>query len=514
MKCWAQVITGVALDELSADKVNQLLTMADRTPDAGLVAQFSLVDLQAQIIRVDSSTVLIRRCATNICGGLDESFSDLQDAIDELAGRLTRSSIPIAATAAKTGGHPPICKVNAQRYPWLTLDSEPAQPPVRSHAATSHTLTLRSRASLRLLIDLSPVTRLSNGTGQHAMRTLRALTDHTDLSITARAGQNTDPGALAACRGKGMPILRGDAVAGSGKFDLAFRVAQFDSASEVSHLRQFAPKVVVNHLDFIAMDNPTYHPTVERWVDYRRDALHALHSVDGVAWLTNEVRQVAIAYGFRASDIPNSMCGAVVDVDSSHRGAGGKHKFLEQPYIASFGPSYLHKGRNYAVRVFSECRRLGWQGRLALVGWDPPHGSSMAEEDEFARRNPTLRSHITRTSSLGEAEHLAAMGGACALLQPALVEGFGLIAAEASLLGVPTAMLRRSALREVYPPDYPYWLTGEDIKSDALIVMAAIHDQELNAVTGVSLLPAGDDGYKRYAGRLVALFKSVTSNTQ
>ena len=512
--CWTQVITGDALDQLSAGKVNRLLNVADHSPDAGLFAECSIVRLQEQVIRVDSSTVLVRRCATNLCGGLDESFSDLRDTVDELAGRLTKASIPITAISVTDVDYPSTCEAVAARYPWMAIDSEPLPAQDSGRTAASRTMRVQPREQLSSLIDLSPVTRLSNGTGQHALRTLRVLVEHTDITLAARLGRHTDPELLAVCRGLGLPIVKEDAATDGPRFDVVLRVAQFDSASELLRLRTFASKVIVNHLDFIAFDNPTYHPTVDQWIRYRRDALRALHSVDGVAWLTNDVREKAITYGFRENDVPNAVCGSVVDVIPGNQGRTGGDELIKHPYIASFGASYHHKGRSYAVRVFKECLRLGWQGEFALIGWDPPHGSSLAEELDFLSQNPELNSRVTRIGALSATDHHAALRGAGALVQPAFVEGFGLLAAEAALLGVPTAMLERSALREVYGPDYPYWLSGDDVRSDALVVMAAVHDQELSAVKGPPPFVAGADAGQQYAHRLIALFNLVTSDTE
>jgi len=74
--------------------------------------------------------------------------------------------------------------------------------------------------------------------------------------------------------------------------------------------------------------------------------------------------------------------------------------------------------------------------------------------------------------------------------------------------------LERSALREVYGPDYPYWLSGEDVRSDALVVMAAIHDQESSAVEKPPPFIAGANAGQQYAQRLIELFNLVTSNAE
>lgn len=504
-QCWATVIVGNAMDSLSAEGIRQLSTTANRCPDAGMVASSSSTSVHGQVFRVHPGSVLIRRSALNVCGGIDESFSDLRDVLDELAGRFTKASIPIAAVASGDRARVPVSDIPAQRYPWLTIESEslPNLPAPSSGYKQSRS-GIRPSRRINLLIDLTPVTRLSNGTGQHALRTLRALSTLTDTELTARLDPGTDRSLSAVCASLGIDILIGSSAV-TQTFDAAFRVAQFDTVAEVSELRRLAPKVIVNHLDFIAFDNPTYHPSVDHWVTYRREVLGALHSVDGVAWLSNEVQQQAAAYGVRLPETLSAVCGAIAEL--GHDGGGTVP--TDGPYIASFGASYHHKGRLYALRVFEECVRLGWPGQLVLAGWDPPHGSSRPEEEDLIAGSPFLRSRVIRVGSLSDLDHHATVRAASALLQPSLVEGFGLLAAEAAQLGVPTVMLKRSALREVYPPDYPHWLTGDDIRSDATVVLAATSNRE--AMTGHRVLSSGasDDPYRHYADRVVRLVDAV-----
>ena len=505
---WERVITGSSLDLTTPSAVNALLDLADSSPDAGLIGTSTISSVSGLVTRISSDLLILNRSALNLASGLDESMITLQDMADELAGRFTRAGIPLVALGPTVSPAERVGDVAQQRYPWLSgSDRSESSQGSRSGAQSQRTAVAQPRKAHDLLLDLSAVRMADNGTGQHALRTLRALTRFTDVQLTALLGTSTDQQVLQECEQLGIESIHLEAPGGRG-FEAALRPYQFETVSEVDQLRSVANRIIVSHLDFIAADNPTYHPDSTLWLRHRSEVLSALAAVDGVAWLSRTVRERAIANGFDASSVPNRVCGSVVEIDGAATPPGQPP--VSGPYIATLGASYHHKGRLYAIRLFERLVGSGWQGRMVLAGWDPPHGSSRSEEDALIDSSPALRDRVVLLGALSPSDQIAAIAGATVLVQPSVSEGFGLLPAEAATYGVPTVMLHRSSLREIYPPDYRGWMTGDDLERDAHVL--------LNLVTASSdsrkelaghLLGVGNQD--RYAADLIELLQEVAT---
>lgn len=502
---WERVITGDSLESLSSSKAQALLETVGRNPEAGLVSSAAVGSVSGLLTRLSAELVVISRRAVNVAGGADESMLSMQDMVDELAGRFTRQSIPLAAPETINQRQKSLASVNEQRYPWLGI-SAPLPGPLNTQVPIRSAATLQPAKGelIRVLLDLTKVAELSNGTGQHALRTVRALSKQALLEVHARVGNSTDALLVAQCAASNVGCTFDRSIR-QARFDVAFSPCQFESISEVEQLRSFARRVAVSHLDFIAIDNPTYHPDLTIWVARRSNAIAALLAADGVAWLSDSVRKQAIGLGFQESRVPNRVCGTVVGLDDV--GGSGLELPVQGPFMAVLGASYHHKGRVYALRLFEQVVKRGWPGYLVIAGWDPPHGSSRAEERSFIAASAILQNRVIELGPLSSSEQISVIRRATALIQPSLTEGFGLLAGEAALLGTPTVMLRRTSLREIYPPGYPGWITGSNLNDDAAVTSQLVADSE--GETASTILTQVTNGTE-YGRRLVELFRELT----
>lgn len=499
------LIHGTEVTSASRQQLDSLLGHLRDQEDVGLVGMRSLKISFGVHLRLAQDLVAIRSSSINLIGNVDESYTDFQDIVDDLAGRLVEHNIPIAGLQHNDfpghGTHPRI----AQRFPWIPGFSSALT--TREHR---HPVTASSKVGepMRVLVDLRSVNSDTNGTGQHALRALTALAEHNKLRLVALLSQRSAPAIPETCHQFGIGTVNQIDTSGD-YFDLAFRPHQFDDRAEIIELRNIARSVVTSQLDFIAADNPSYHPNVDAWQNYQRETTRALMSSDGVSWLTEHSRDQAESRGLNLHKVPNKICGTVVSGSTPHGSIDGSP--ISDPYFAIVGASYRHKGRQYALEVLAHAIRLGWHGKVVISGWDPPHGSSRNQEDETIRQYPQLQDALVRLGQLSSADHLALVHHATALVQPSFDEGFGLIAAEAAALGTPTFMLRRAGLKHIYPPDYAGWLEGNSALEDAQRILTNTVSPDSLSITGIEQLQKSFSS-ATFAQRTFELFEAVVGS--
>lgn len=506
------LIHGTEVTSASRQQLDSLLAQLRDQQDVGLVGMRSLKISFGVHLRLAQDLVAIRSSSINLIGNVDESYTDFQDIVDDLAGRLVEHNIPIAGLQHSDfpghGTHPII----ASRFPWIPGISSPLTPPEHQQTPPEHqqSVTASSKVGepMRVLVDLRSVNSDTNGTGQHALRALTALAEHNKLRLVALLSERTSRAIPETCRQLGIRTVNQIDTSGD-YFDLAFRPHQFDDRAEIMELRNIARSVVTSQLDFIAADNPSYHPNVDAWQNYQRETTRALMSCDGVSWLTEHSRYQAESRGLNLHKVPNKICGTVV-VGSTAPGSID-HSPIGDPYFAIVGTSYHHKGRQYALEVLAHTIRLGWSGKVVISGWDPPNGSSRKNEDETIRQFPQLQASLIRLGQLSSTDHLALIHHATALVQPSFDEGFGLIAAEGAALGTPTFMLKRAGLKNVYPPDYAGWLEGNSALEDAHNILAKTMSSDSLSLSDIKRLQESFSS-ENFAQRTFELFEAVAGS--
>jgi glycosyltransferase involved in cell wall biosynthesis len=308
-----------------------------------------------------------------------------------------------------------------------------------------------------------------------------------------------------------VAVERIDVVHLAAEVDLVYRPYQVTRLADVALLERVAERFVVNQLDTIAFENPAYFASDEHWLAYRDATRLALELAHGVAFLSEAGRRATHAQGLLSGRAAEAVVGCGVDgapgtEDGPDAMPAGLH-LDDEGFVLCLGASYLHKNRPFAVEVWTELRRRGWDGRLVLAGPTPPHGNSLAREAELRLGlSDDLRTDLVTLGTVSEDEKRWLYRRAALVLYPSSVEGFGLVPFEAARFGVPALSTRCAGLDEVLPPRLTV-LDGFDVARGADAAWGLLHDK-VAAKELVEALRIGAEAHPwdATAALLVALF--------
>jgi hypothetical protein len=128
-------------------------------------------------------------------------------------------------------------------------------------------------------------------TGDVAVRMVVADADVTDATRAVLEG--TDQVEV---------ITYDQAVAGVALSEIVHRPQQVFSVHDLNLLRLLGRRIVVTHQDLIAYHNPTYHPSLDTWEQYRRVTRIALAAADRVVFFSAHSLRDATAEDLVAAD--------------------------------------------------------------------------------------------------------------------------------------------------------------------------------------------------------------------
>jgi glycosyltransferase involved in cell wall biosynthesis len=365
------------------------------------------------------------------------------------------------------------------------------------------------------MVDATNVGPTLMGTQLVVIESVRALSRHPDVAeVIAVVPPSASTSALDVMKESGATIVVSPGPehlwTDFGRADLVYRPSQVTRVAELKWLLAAAPRVVVNHLDCIAYNDPAYFDGWDRWKIYRQANELAARLVDGVTYLSTTSQRQSEMSGLGAK-CPTSVVYSGTDVQPYQgptKAPKGVSKHLSGFFLC-LGASYKHKNRVAALRIFAAARAQGWNGSLVLAGPTPPAGNSLVDEDEFLLAHPDLRSSVSRVGALSEPEKEWLYERASVVLYPTLAEGFGLVPFEAAAHGVPCLSTRCGSLDEVLPTGVPTMDLG-DIPGSARIAIKLASDESFaQAVCAVLSVKAQEFKWQLTGERLVDLFWEV-----
>jgi GT2 family glycosyltransferase len=502
----------------------------DMTPaEAATRVAAGSLQLRPEIPTAVGHCTYIRRAALDLVGDFDETFSPGYGEEVDFSQRAVmhgfrhicaddvftfhRGSGSFTPEVAKTtqAQHEAIVR---KRYPWYEAWVARTSEDTASNLALALSAARRSLLGMRVGIDARCLGPHRMGTQQVVIETIRALARRPEVDRLVVFGPADLPPYARFLRDvDGVQLVDAEHPWASGHpaLDLLYRPFQVNQPDQLELLDQAADRFVVNQLDTIAYENPSYFEHDSLWLGYRDLTRLVLARAGGIAFLSEHSRESATEMGLVSADKPTRVVWCGVDGDDATRDglAPPGLTSADRGYLLCLGASYLHKNRRLALDLWAELRRRGDDRRIVLAGPTPPHGNSLADEAELLLTRPELRDGVVSLGAISDAEKRWLYRHAGLVLYLSTVEGFGLVPFEAAAYGVPTLSTRQGSLDEVLPERIPV-LDAFDAIAAADVAEKLLNDESASEQLCAALREAGAAyTWDRTAAELMTLFEQA-----
>jgi glycosyltransferase involved in cell wall biosynthesis len=292
------------------------------------------------------------------------------------------------------------------------------------------------------------------------------------------------------------------------------RPFQVLSKTQLEFLHKLGERIVVTHQDLIAYHNPGYHESYAEWHDYREATAQTMAIADAVVFISQYVASEAIA-----EELVEERQVRVVPNGTDHEPVGRKAEPQPPagfdvdgaPFLLCLGVDFRHKNRIFALELYDELRRGGWDGRLVLAGPRAAHGSSAGDERAWLITHPDAAAGVTVLPAVSESEKTWLYGATALVLYPTLQEGFGLVPFEAARAGVPCLFAAQTSLAEILPPEVAR-IVQWNAPLTAVEALKLITDEAERRAHVQATLAAGERfTWERTGGLLMDVYRQVAA---
>ena len=237
--------------------------------------------------------------------------------------------------------------------------------------------------------------------------------------------------------------------------DVIWYPNQIDQRVDISQARSLGRRVITTYLDLIAYDIPRYHASPEAWGAYRSLQRRIALSVDGITTISADVakrlqQEVPRLDPERIRPIPLGLDHiAPAQPEPGEDIAGLVPKLTTRPFLLVLGNDFLHKNRDFAIRVWEQVLADGTNCDLVLAGLHVKSSSSKADEEVLLAQHTNLRGAAHTLGHVSPQSREWLLAQAAAVLYPSSAEGFGFVPYEAAALGTPTTFTGFGPLAEI-----------------------------------------------------------------
>jgi GT2 family glycosyltransferase len=349
--------------------------------------------------------------------------------------------------------HERILNARYAYYEDVIADAErnPTSPLARAVGHASRILR-----GLRVTIDARILDSMLTGTQVHVLELIAALARTGEVRVRVLLPDN--PGDYVATALDGLPhveLVHESGIDSLEVDDLVHRPYQVSSVKDIELLGRLGERVVITQQDLIAYRNPSYFPSAEEWLAYRRLAAEVMALSAVTLFFSEHARSDALRDELAPPERTN-----VIHLGTDHRVALPSEAprppaaGLDEPFLLCLGTDFRHKNRLFALRLLEALReRHGWEGSLVLAGPRVTYGSSSADEAAFRAARPQLDARVVDLPALPEPEKSWLIANCAAVVYPTTYEGFGLVPFEAADAGRPCLFAALTSLAEVLDDD-------------------------------------------------------------
>ena len=322
------------------------------------------------------------------------------------------------------------------------------------HASSAHFQRTRvgSPEVLTLAIDASWLGEHETGAQVLTTSAVGALAQHERVRAISLRGVDSLPGYAEHLLDSPTVGMGGDNPA-----DICWFPNQIDFRSNFARARFWGDRVITTYLDLIAYDIPRYHASPQAWDSYRTLQRTTALASDGITTISADVsrrllqevpllesrRVQPISLGLdhvEESDVPAD---APADIASVARDLDAR------PFILVLGNDFVHKNRDFAVRVWQELLRSGVACDLVLAGLHVNSSSSRAGEEQALAAHVDLRGTVHTLGHVSSQSRAWLLAHAAVVLYPSSAEGFGFVPYEAAAVDTPSSFTLFGPLAEL-----------------------------------------------------------------
>lgn len=375
---------------------------------------------------------------------------------DALVGPLEETDLDVWSRAARDRG---------LRHEWWTtsdvdvaraesLFSSADQDTEPTHASSAHFQRDAEKASgeLALAIDASWLGDHQTGAQVLTTAAVSALAQHERVGSISLRGVDSLP--AYAEHILDSPKVR---LGGEGSADFCWFPNQIDFRSNFAHARSWGNRVITTYLDLIAYDIPRYHASPQAWDSYRTLQRTTALASDGITTISADVSQALLAEiplldPRRVQPIPlglDHIDRGNVPLEPPTELSAVSRAVESRPFVLILGNDFLHKNRDFGVRVWQELLRSGVNCDLVLAGLHVNSSSSRDSEQEALASHVDLRGQVHTLGHVSSDSRAWLLANAIAVLYPSSAEGFGFVPYEAAAVGTPSSFTLFGPLAEL-----------------------------------------------------------------
>lgn len=180
----------------------------------------------------------------------------------------------------------------------------------------------------------------------------------------------------------------------------------------------------------------------------------------------------------------------------------------DKPFLLVLGNDFLHKNRDFAIKVWQELLDQGHSIDLVLAGLHVKSSSSKKQEQELIDKHVNLRGTIHTLGHVSSEERSWLLANARAVLYPSSAEGFGFVPYEAAAVNTPTSFSAFGPLKEISEISVPpnEWNTTEF--SNDLSQIIGTNNYAINRVTSLQQI-SHELSWHHYAGELTKFLSRI-----